>query len=70
MFMGLRRTLFGYGVRFGEEEGDRWDKIEKMGFKGVSVFGEFLKNKELLKSGIMMIVGWIVFGGVSRFVGL
>ncbi len=46
------------------------DKIEKMPFNAVTVFAQFFKNKELLNSGIIMIVASIVFGAVSTFVPL
>lgn len=42
----------------------------KMPFNAVTVFAQFFKNKELLNSGIIMIVASIVFGAVSTFVPL
>lgn len=41
-----------------------------MPFNAVTVFAQFFKNKELLNSGIIMIVASIVFGAVSTFVPL
>ncbi len=41
-----------------------------MPFNAVTVFAQFFKNKELLNSGIIMIVASIVFGAVSIFVPL
>ena len=57
-------------VTFAEQEPDTSDKIEKMPFNAVTVFAQFFKNKELLNSGIIMIVASIVFGAVSTFVPL
>lgn len=41
-----------------------------MPFNAVTVLRNFSKNKELLNSGIIMIVASIVFGAVSTFVPL
>ncbi|MGR3846897.1 staphylopine family metallophore export MFS transporter CntE [Staphylococcus aureus] len=70
IFIALTTTFFGYRVTFAEQEPDTSDKIEKMPFNAVTVFAQFFKNKELLNSGIIMIVASIVFGAVSTFVPL
>ncbi len=65
IFIALTTTFFGYRVTFAEQEPDTSDKIEKMPFNAVTVFAQFFKNKELLNSGIIMIVASIVFGAVQ-----
>ncbi len=70
IFIALTTTFFGYRVTFAEQEPDTSDKIEKMPFNAVTVFAQFFKNKELLNSGIIMIVASIVFGAVRTFVPL
>lgn len=68
--IALTTTFFGYRVSFAGEEPDTSHKVERLPFNGVTVFAQFFKNKELLTSGLIMIIVSIVFGAVSTFVPL
>ncbi|MFU0769258.1 staphylopine family metallophore export MFS transporter CntE [Staphylococcus pasteuri] len=68
--IALTTTFFGYRVSFAGEEPDTSHKVEPLPFNGVTVFAQFFKNKELLTSGLIMIIVSIVFGAVSTFVPL
>lgn len=68
--IALTTTFFGYRVSFVGEEPDTSHKVERLPFNGVTVFAQFFKNKELLTSGLIMIIVSIVFGAVSTFVPL
>ncbi|MCO0861528.1 MFS transporter [Staphylococcus pasteuri] len=68
--IALTTTFFGYRVSFAGKEPDTSHKVEPLPFNGVTVFAQFFKNKELLTSGLIMIIVSIVFGAVSTFVPL
>lgn len=63
-------TIFGYRITFNEQEPNTTEKIEKLPFNAVTVYVQFFKNKELLNSGLIMIIVSIVFGAVSTFMPL
>ncbi|RTX74076.1 MFS transporter [Mammaliicoccus sciuri] len=68
--IALTTTFFGYRVTLDENQRDTTNEIPEIPFNGITVFGQFFKNKELFNSGFIMIVTSIVFGAVSTFIPL
>lgn len=68
--IALTTTIFGYRVTLDENKRETSNEIPVIPFNGITVFGQFFKNKELFNSGLIMMVTSIVFGAVTTFIPL